>query len=172
MNTDNKLSMYIRVLRDEFGDSIVTECEGAMCVSRMILLDTTLIARVGDEYFTLEAEEPPSSSDARLISDIPMARLTYREDGKPRVSCDLPVECLSSRKPVESCIASVINGVFALNRDLSRRVLRNLIDLVGDLSSRGLTGNEIFRILVENFRVPKDLAEASVESYQDMDRED
>jgi hypothetical protein len=172
MEDNDKPSLYTRILEDEFGKSIVTECKGDICVSKMILLDITLVARFGDEYLTLEAEEPPASSDPKLLSTIPMVRLVYREDDHPKITCDLPVECLSSRKALESCISSVISGVFALNHDLTRRILRNIIDLVGSLASQGLTGNEIFRVLVEDYRVPRDLAEASIESYQDVSRDD
>ena len=69
-------------------------------------------------------------------------------------------------------MSTVIQGLFTIDDDLDRKLFDSVLSLVRELNARGLTGSEIYRVLVNQYKVPGDLAETVIESYYALIDED
>jgi hypothetical protein len=149
----------------------VYECRGDVCVANFLFLDVNLIVRVYQkDYLRVETEvtNPTKESDLTVL---PMLKFSGGREGL-KLICDLPLACIEKEEAFRACVSSVMQGLFHVDDKLARKLFDNVISITRELGGKGFTGNEIFKILVERYKIPRDLAETIIESYYALLEED
>ncbi|MEB3756289.1 MAG: hypothetical protein GSR79_05465 [Desulfurococcales archaeon] len=161
---EEKLTNLMNILEEEFGDSIVYECRNDICIVNLLFFNKNLIIRLVQEDFLRVETERIEQKQGKEFPDIPMVKASKNLEGV-RLTCDLPLSCIENKKAFKSCVSTVIQGLFAIDDDLSRKLFDSVLSLVRELNVKGLTGSEIYNVLVNQYKVPGDIAETVIESY-------
>ncbi|MCE4607033.1 MAG: hypothetical protein F7B59_06885 [Desulfurococcales archaeon] len=161
---DDKLNGLMKILEEEFGDSIVYECRNGTCVVNLLFTGTNLIIHTFKSRFLRVETERIRRKPVEEVFTIPMVKTLEDLEGT-KLICDLPSSCMEYKEAFKLCVSAVIQALFTIDDNLSRKLLDKVLSMVRELNSQGLTGNEIYRILVDKYKVPSDLAETMIESY-------
>ncbi|MCE4613911.1 MAG: hypothetical protein F7B60_00040 [Desulfurococcales archaeon] len=168
---EEKLTNLMNILEEEFGDSMVYECGNEICIVNLFFFNKNLIIRIVQKDFLRVETERIRQKQGKELSDIPMVKASKNLEGV-KLICDLPLPCIGNTEAFKICVSTVIQGLFTIDDDLSRKLFDSVLSLVRELNVKGLTGSEIYKVLVNQYKVPGDLAETVIESYYALMDED
>ncbi len=168
-------SKILNILTRELGETVSSECEEEACIVYLKLYNTYIfIHKLDDHHLRLyiAIEDSVNPDEYTAIHSIPYVKVMAPEGKNRLLTCDLYSKLVEVDEYVVDCINHLLEAFNLLRNDSGELLLRNLIDLVEELASSGLSGREVYGRLVEEYKVPEDIAEAIVEAFYESTDED